>query len=81
MKAPAIPMRRSPRIPNPVPCAIRPASHPAMRPTTNIVSRLSLDMCIFISSSHIGKLTNSRPAQEVQVPSSKTGVANTNVRI
>jgi hypothetical protein len=67
MKAPAIPMRRSPRNPNPVTCTIWPASHPAMRPTSNMISRLSPDMCIFVASSCINKLTNFRQAQEMQV--------------
>jgi hypothetical protein len=40
------PMRRSPTSPNPVPCTIWPASHPAMRPTTKMIRRLSLEMCI-----------------------------------
>ena len=35
MKVPTIPMRRSPTIPNPVPCTIWPDSHPAMTPTTH----------------------------------------------
>ena len=34
MKAPMIPMTRSPMIPNPVPRTIWPANHPATRPTT-----------------------------------------------
>src|SRR6202040_1959632 len=50
MNAPTIPMMRSPTIPNPVPCTICPASHPAMRPTPNMIRRLSFDMCIFVSS-------------------------------
>src|SRR3984893_18498231 len=53
MKAPTIPMMRSPTIPNPVPCTIWPASHPAMTPTPNMIRRLSFDMCIFVSSSAI----------------------------
>ncbi len=57
MKAPTIPMRRSPMIPNPVPCTICPASHPATRPTNNMIRRLSPDMCIFISSSVIKPLS------------------------
>jgi hypothetical protein len=67
MKAPAIPMRRSPTIPNPVPCTIWPASHPAMRPTTNMIRRLSPDMCIFVSSSCISKLTNFRPLRRREI--------------
>ena len=47
LKVPTIPMRRSPTIPNPVPCAIWPDSHPAMTPTTNMIRRLSPDMYIF----------------------------------
>src|ERR1700730_2204632 len=50
MNAPTIPMMRSPTIPNPVPCTIWPASHPAMRPTPNMIRRLSFDMCNFVSS-------------------------------
>jgi hypothetical protein len=67
MKAPAIPMRRSPTIPNPVPCTIWPASHPAMRPTTNMISRLSPDMCMFVSSSCISKLTNFRQLRRCEI--------------
>jgi hypothetical protein len=67
MKAPAIPMRRSPTTPNPVPCTIWPASHPAMRPTTNMIRRLSPDMCIFVSSSCISKLTNFRPLRRREI--------------
>ncbi len=44
MKAPTIPMRRSPTIPNPVPCMICPASHPAMIPTITVKSEEQLDM-------------------------------------
>src|SRR6476659_1726191 len=50
MKAPMIPTIRSPTNPNPVPCTIWPASHPATTPTSNMISRLSPDMCIFVSS-------------------------------
>src|ERR1700730_5538089 len=50
MNAPTIPMMRSPTIQNPVPCTIWPASHPAMRPTPNMIRRLSFDMCNFVSS-------------------------------
>jgi len=57
MKAPTIPMTRSPMIPNPVPCTICPASHPAMRPTNNMIRRLSPDMCILVSSSLIKPLS------------------------
>src|SRR5204862_5290414 len=35
---------RSPIIPNPVPCTIWPANHPAMRPTTRMTRRLSFDL-------------------------------------
>ena len=81
MKAPAIPMRTSPRIPNPVPCTIWPTSHPATRPTSNMIRRLSPDMCIFFASSRINKLTNFRQAQEMQVLSSKTGVPKVTIRL
>ena len=54
-------------IPNPAPCTIWPASHPAMRPTTNMISRLSPDMCIFESSSCISKLTNFRPRRRREI--------------
>src|ERR1700726_3353635 len=50
MNAPTIPTMRSPTIPSPVPCTIWPASHPAMRPTPNMIRRLSFDMCIFVFS-------------------------------
>ena len=37
-------------IPKPVPRTIWPASHPAMSPTSNVIKRLSFDMCNFVSS-------------------------------
>ncbi len=46
MKAPMMPTMRSPTSPNPVPRTICPASHPAMSPTSNMISRLSPDICI-----------------------------------
>src|SRR4051812_33890019 len=49
MKAPTIPMRRSPIRPNPVPRTICPANQPAMRPTSRMTRTLSLDMYMFIS--------------------------------
>src|SRR5580692_11832495 len=74
MKAPAIPMRRSPTIPNPVPCTIWPASHPAMRPTTNTIRRLSPDMCLRILQLH-QQADKFPPAQQTRNPSSKTAAA------
>src|SRR5438067_10559076 len=52
MKAPTIPTRRSPIIPNPVPRTILPANHPATMPTSNMTRRLSFEICI----GHLGIL-------------------------
>lgn len=40
-----------------------------MRPTPNMISRLSLDMCVFASSRVIGSLDNSPTGQKTQVSS------------
>src|SRR5438132_965490 len=55
MKAPTIPTMRSPTIPSPVPCTIWPASHPAMRPTPNMIRRLSFDRCIFVFQTEVSR--------------------------
>jgi hypothetical protein len=61
---------------NPEPGAtIWPASHPAMRPTVNMIRRLSRDMCIFVSSSLHQQADKFPPAQEPRDPLSKTGAA------
>jgi hypothetical protein len=52
-KAPAIPIRTLPTIPNPVPRPIFPANQPATRPTTNMIREPSLDMCMFVSSRNV----------------------------
>lgn len=45
-------------IPNPTPRTIWPASHPAIRPTTIVISRLSLDICISASPGSLDRWTN-----------------------
>ena len=46
MKAPAIPMKRSPRIPNPVPCTIWPASCVYQATMSELGHLLQADLCL-----------------------------------
>src|ERR1700730_8596475 len=62
MKAPTMPMAMSPIRPKPPPATISPASHPAIRPTSKMTSKLSPDKYISPSRPVQGKTTQIQSA-------------------